>query len=71
MKYTWTIEASESSENKPHYLVRRSRGLCFFLWSDERLYAKKFSSKEIAFEWAKNNHLNCGFRVCYHGDNIA
>lgn len=66
MEYFWVIEALESSPSKPDYFHDISRGYCFFTWSDEIEFAKKFNTQEEAQIWATNHRLHCGIRICEH-----
>lgn len=56
----FVIEATESSDT---YLVGQSRGRCFFLWDTSYELALKFATPSLAFQWAREHNLNCGFRV--------
>ena len=66
MEYFWVIEALESSVSKPDYFHDISKGYCFFLWTDEIEFAKKFNSIQEAQEWATDHRLHCGIRICEH-----
>jgi hypothetical protein len=61
--YEYVIEALESSISRPNYLYGISGGNCFFFWTDEYGFAKKWETHEDAHNWAMTHHLYCGIRI--------